>query len=376
MRVLWVVEATGGGTARHVVDLASALSESGLELHLVYSPLRSDALWRQGRLRLEAAGVSLYPLPMRPGPHPADLPALYRLRGLLRRLGPFALVHGHSSKGGALARLLAALGGPPAVYTPHALATLRPGPSRPLLVLAERALCRYTAVLVAVSPEEAAEARRLGCPPSRVRLIPNGLDLERFKPVPPREARRRLGLPAGLPVVGFLGRLSPQKDPHLLLRAFRRLVEVVPDALLALAGEGPLLPSLEGEVRRRGLASRVRFLGRVAAEVALPAFDALALTSRYEGFPYVLLEALAAGVPVVATRVGGAALALGEAGALVAPGDAETLARELARLLADPSLRRARARAAKARARRFSLSRMLAATQALYRRVAAKPMGL
>ncbi len=369
MRVLWIVEAAGGGTARHALDLAVGLAREGVEVHLFFNPRRTDAVWRRGWSRAKAAGVRLLPLSMRAWPEPMDAARVFGLLRYLREYGPFDLVHGHSSKGGVLARALRRFGGPPAVYTPHAFASLRPGIAGQLAAATERVLVPYTDALIAVSPDEAAEAKRLGYPPDRVHVIPNGLDPDGFFPLSRREARARLGLPEGARVVGFLGRFEPQKDPLLLLEAFALVGPGFPDALLALVGGGPLAPRLKTRARSLGIDSRVRFLGFRAPEEALPAFDLLALPSRYEGMPYVLLEALWVGLPVVATRVGGAAFVLGEVGLLVPPGDGKALAGAIKRLLADPGERAARAEAARARARRFLLQHMVRATLALYQRV-------
>ncbi len=369
MRVLWIVEAAGGGTARHALDLAAGLAREGVEVHLFFNPRRADAVWRRGKPRAEAAGVRLLPLSMRAWPEPMDAARVFGLLRYLRERGPFDLVHGHSSKGGVLARALRRFGGPPAVYTPHAFASLRPGIGGRLAAAAERMLAPYTDALIAVSPDEAAEAERLGYPSDRVHVIPNGLDPEDFSPLSRREARARLGLPEAVRVVGFLGRFEGQKDPLLLLEAFALIGPDFPDALLALAGGGPLAPRLKARARSLGIESRVRFLGFRAPEEALPAFDLLALPSRYEGMPYVLLEALWAGVSVVATQVGGASFVLGEVGLLVPPGDRRALAGALARLLADAGERGLRARAARARAARFSLRRMVSETLLLYRRI-------
>ncbi|MGQ9736047.1 MAG: glycosyltransferase [Thermaceae bacterium] len=110
MRVFEILEATGGGTARHVTDLCEGLAQRGLEVHLAYSPLRMDFIMREGLGRLQGAGVRLLELPMRRAPHPSDLRALWKLWWYLKDEGPFHLVHGHSAKGGGMARLLRYMG--------------------------------------------------------------------------------------------------------------------------------------------------------------------------------------------------------------------------------------------------------------------------
>jgi len=369
VRVLWLIEATGGGTARHVVELASGLAEQGLKIHIVFSPRRADAVWVRGSDQLVERGVRLIPLSMRASPELNDPRKLYWLRNYIVKHGPFDLSHGHSSKGGALSRLLRIGGGPPSVYTPHAFATLRSGIQGKIYSLAERALAPYTAALIAVSPEEAEEAQRLGYSKERVRVIPNGLDPTSFRPLSRCEARDRLGLPQEMQVVGFLGRLDSQKNPDLLLSAFSLVATHFPRALLVFTGEGPLRQLLVTRASALGLIDRVRFLGFRPPEEVLPAYDILALPSRYEGFPYVLIEALLSGLPIIATRTGGAALAVVEEsnGYLIPRDDALALARALTNLLGSQSLRKKMGIAARERAHKFSLKQMVVSTLDLYR---------
>lgn len=302
------MEATGGGTARHVLDLSLGLRERGLEVHLAYSPLRMDSLFAQGLPLLRKAGVRLLSVPIHKEPHPSDLVALAKLLAYAKKEGPFAIVHGHSSKGGALARLLAPLIGAKAVYTPHGVVSLK-GPS--LYDLAERVLAPPTHLAVAVSPWEKEALQRLGY--RRVELVPNGIDPWGF---PPRnEARRRLGL-SQEKVIGFVGRLSQQKDPLLALKAFACINGL--DAKLVMVGDGPLRQAVERERDRLGLRKRVILPGPLEAREVFPAFDVFLITSAYEGFPYVVLEALALSIPIVSAPTPGLGEWLRQQGALVA----------------------------------------------------------
>src|SRR6185503_10335621 len=140
-----------------------------------------------------------------------------------------------------------------------------------------------------------------GVPPDRIRLMPNAWSGE--APLPREVAREKLGLPQNGWIIGWVGRLSGEKGPDVMLRAFRRLP---PEAQLSVVGDGPLRTSLEGEARAENLGDRVRWHGSVPdAGRLMTAFDAVALSSRTEGTPMTVLEAMAAGVPVVATSVGG-----------------------------------------------------------------------
>jgi len=170
-------------------------------------------------------------------------------------------------------------------------------------------------------------------------------------------------------VIGFVGRLCAQKDPALLLRACAALRASRPRLRLVVTGDGPLAGALRSAASELGLAGVVRWTGQLPAAEVMPAFDLFALTSRYEGLPYVLLEATACGLPIVATRVGGVPLVVedGVNGSVVAVGDDAGLGAALARLADDPALRSRMARAASERAPRFSVATMVTRTEDLYR---------
>jgi glycosyltransferase involved in cell wall biosynthesis len=176
-------------------------------------------------------------------------------------------------------------------------------------------------------------------PPRKVTVVPNGIDVRRFRePVDAAALRRSLRIPAAAPVIGTVGRLSEVKQQDVLLRAFARVRLRVPEAHLLLVGDGPLKDSLSELAVRLGLGDRVHFAGYQARPQAyLRLMDLFALTSRSEGMPLVVLEAWAAGLPVVASRVGGLPEMIdeGRTGVLFAPGDEGALADVLSGLLED-----------------------------------------
>jgi glycosyltransferase involved in cell wall biosynthesis len=367
LRVCLVTEASGGGVGRHFLDLATGLTARGVDVACIYSPLRADRSF-QNRLE-QTIGPRFVPLSMRRAIHPLDAVATWRMTRLLRELGPFDVVHGHSSKGGALARLAARALGTAAVYTPHAFVTLDPllpAWKRLLYGRLERYLARSSAAVIAVSEEEAAHARQLGIAAAKVHIVPNGIDCPAL---PPRAlARSRLGLGEAEFAVGFAGRLTSQKAPDLLLAAFAKIAERWPLAHLVMIGGGPLEQVLREQVAVQGLDRRVHLLGETEAVSVMPALDLFCLSSRYEGMPYVLLEALAAGLPIVATRVGGVRSCVTHDvnGLLVEPGDSGELAQALSRLAGDAALRRRLARASGALAQRFTAEQMVEQTLQVY----------
>jgi len=221
-----------------------------------------------------------------------------------------------------------------------------------------RALARAQAV-VAVSRPYLDEARRRGARTPVQSVVANGVDLARFGPG--ENLRQSLGLGAR-PVLGVLGRLSRQKGHDILLRAFTELRPLYPECVLLVGGDGELRRALEEQAAALGIGDAVRWLGEVADT---PAFfrtlDVAVLPSRWEGMPFVLLEYGAAGLPVVASDVGGVGelIADGDDGLLVPAEDPARLTAALAACLADPDAARARGAALREKvATQHSLERM------------------
>jgi glycosyltransferase involved in cell wall biosynthesis len=223
--------------------------------------------------------------------------------------------------------------------------------------------------VVAVSEEVARSMRARRMPP--VRVIPNGVDLARLRggALGRDEARRELGLPGDAFVVGTVGGLTPKKGHAILATAARGVVEAHPGVVFAFVG----LPIDEGPVRRAivdgALEGRVLLAGyRAEAARLMPAFDAYCLPSLHEGMPVSLLEAMALGLPAVATRVGGVPEVVtdGEDALLVPPGDPGALAAALSRLAADGDLRDRLSRGARRAAERFSIGTTARSTERLY----------
>ncbi len=370
LRVLLVSEAAGGGVGRHVLDLAQGLLTAGHRVDVAWSPGRAEPGFIKA---LDAiAGLPCHRLHMSRAPGPGDIRAVLALRRLMGRAGPFDLVHGHSSKAGALVRLAAAGLGIPALYTPHAFVTLDPDLGalpRAVYALAERLLSAWGARLICVSEEERAHALSLGIRANRLAVIANGI-----APLPPADrpaARARMGLPEATPCVGFVGRLSAQKAVDRLLRAFA-LAPGNQQARLVIVGEGAEQAALESLARDLGIADRTRFTGQADGVALMAGFDIFALPSRYEGFPYVLPEAACRGLPILTMAVGGAGVVVEEGGnGFIVPqaGGAAALAERLGLLLGDPGLRRAMAKRSLERAAGLTAQNMVANTVALYREV-------
>jgi len=206
-----------------------------------------------------------------------------------------------------------------------------------------------------------------GCPLDRIVVVPNGIDLGRIPSAGP----------AAAPVVGTIGRLATKKGQADLLEAAPLVLDRVPAATFLLVGDGPLRGDLERRARELGIADRVRFRGAVPDGAAvLPELSVFALPSHMEGMSNGLLEAMAAGLPVVATDVGGnpEVVVDGETGFVVPPRDPAALAEAILVLLKDPDRGRAMGAAGRARvAEHYTVQRMVARLEALYASLLAAP---
>ena len=194
--------------------------------------------------------------------------------------------------------------------------------------------------------------------------------LDELPPHPSEPSPEAAGVPTDVPLALAVGRLIEQKDHETLLRAFALVHAQLPEARLAILGSGPLEQRTRSLVQELGLSGVVVLPGRTEIRDWLQRADVFVHTSRWEGFGIVLLEAMLAGLPVVATRVSAVpeVVADGETGALVEAGDAEGVARELGRLLADPERSARLGAAGLERARvEFSVERMVQRTIEVYR---------
>ncbi len=380
VRVLRVIARLNvGGPALHVTYLSRGLATRGYETTLVAGDVSQDEesmafVAEQAAVDVvRVAGLSRELSPLR------DLAATVRLARLIRRLRPHVL-HTHTAKAGAVGRAAALLAGrrsiPVVAHTFHGH-VLR-GYFGPLgtrfFRLVETLLARTTDVLIAVSPEVRDELVRIGVAPTgKFTVVRLGIELEpRVRcDEDPAEIRRGIGLAPERFVVGWFGRMTAVKRTLDLLDVIAALRARGVDACLLLVGDGADRGRLEVRAHELGLARHCLFLG-YQKEVArwYAALDAFALTSANEGTPVVLIEAMAAGRPVVSTDVGGVSDVVrdGTDGFLVEPGDAEAMAERLERLARDPQLRADLGEAGRRRVlERYSVGRLVDDVDALYR---------
>jgi glycosyltransferase involved in cell wall biosynthesis len=366
-----------GGAQRIALETAAFLQEQGWEVELWAGPQTGPegSLHDEGRRR----GLRIRTVPhlLREVSPIHDLRAFLSLRSRFRK-SHFDLLHTHSSKAGILGRMAASAAGVPIrVHSIHgwgitpATGTLE----RVLFRRLERTAARRAHALLAVSEavRDAGLADGIGSP-AQYAVIHGGI---RFPPPSDAESRRRaresLGIPQAALVIGTVGRLDDAKDPLGALRAALPLLESLPQLRLVFIGDGKLRNRIEAAAERSGLQDRITFAGmRSDARILACAFDIFFLSSRWEGFPLVVIEAMASGLPVVAYDVAGVreAVVEGTTG-LLAPAGNEHLWREhLARLATSADLRERMGSAGRALAlRRFGLDRMLGETLQLYERL-------
>jgi len=314
---------------------------------------------------LRAAGADVLVLPM-----PDDPPWSSIQTGCaFARTTGVDVLHAHLANAHVLAGLIGRLAGRPVLATIHG----RQLQANDLEV--HRAAGTFLHTVCRHSYYQAlgmgVDARALSC-------IPNGVDTQRYQPGESRGTlRASLGLEPSVPLVGFVGRLSPEKAPEVFVRAALLLRQLVPQAHCVICGEGPLRESLQAQVERMQLGDHVHWLGlrRDMPEV-YRALDVCVCTSNSEGMPLALMEAMASALPVVATRVGGVPdlVEHGRTGWLVGPRDYEGAAHAIARLLAHDDERDRMGRRARERAvQRFALDDCIVRTAELLQRLAAHP---
>lgn len=327
MKVIYLISGLGyGGAETQLLRLALRLKARGCVV-LVVSLTPPKAYVEE----LESAGIPVFSLDIRrklPDPRP-----IFRIAKLIRSLQP-EIVHSFMVHANLFSRLVRMLV-PVPVLICSARSTDEGGRSRELLYRLTDPLCDLT---TQVSQAGLERYIRVGVAPLyKIRYIPNGIDTVRFRPDPEARKRLREELQLGSAFVWLaVGRFDILKDYPNMLRAFSHLIQVHPNTLLIIAGDGLLRPVMEELVSDLGLKDRVSFLGfrRDISEV-LNAADAYVISSACEGMPNVLLEAGATGLPIVATDVGGNREVVrdGETGFLVPPRDSEALALTMLHLM-------------------------------------------
>ena len=370
--ILHLVASSRGGGATHVRDLALGLDPARFAVQVAMPEDGGNV--RRGDF--EAAGIPFHRVDIAAG---FSLKALWRIRRLAARAD---ILHVHGARAALFGRLAAVSLGwrrPHLVYTIHGFAAPHyPQPRRGLLLAIERALTPLTDRFVAVCRAEREALLAAGAARSvQVQVVWNGVHVTRFQDVRLERAawRAAQGVPPDAFLITTVCRLHKPRDFDTLLWAFRLVTEACSSAHLLIVGDGSLRSQIEQQIGALSLTQRVTLSGwRDDLPAVYSASDVYTLTTwGWEGLPLTVLEAMAAGLPVIATSAGGVpeAMVNGETGLLVARCDVEELAKALRTLIEHPVQRRTMGAAGRARAEiHFTVGRMVAETTTIYTELA------
>ena len=331
MRVCHVIEAFGGGCAQVVVDLIHYGLCVGDNICVIYAPGRAEPKF-VAQLK-SFSGIKVIASAMQHKVGLQDASNALSLFFALKKAGPFDVIHAHSSKAGALLRIVGWAVPGKIVYTPHAFYSMKTGVSS-IYGLIERILSWLPSTVVAVSVEEYRHAQRIGIDPSKIFLIPNGTNVSFNNSR--EKVRRTLDADDGNILFGFIGRFEVQKNPVRAVSAFAKIVAAFPRAHLYMIGDGKLMPHVQETIKHLKLENNIHLLGYCDARAIMPGFDCLVGSSEFEASPITFLEALSAGVPIVTTPVGGSeeAIVEGKTGFIASDFSEEALSQAIVKYLA------------------------------------------
>ena len=355
-----------GGAQRYVFDLATSLSKEEFDVAVA---LGQDGLLKE---KLLAVGITVIPIDglERDISIAKEIGSFFSLLKIIRQIKP-DVVHLNSSKAGGLGALAARLAGvTKVIFTAHGWPTRekRFFISRAIIIFLSWLTATLCHTVIVVSEADYKEAAKWPKISQKLKRVYNGIGSLTF--TSKENAREKLALPQNAFVIGSLGELTANKNYSLLISAAAKLKEKHPNFLLNILGDGDERRLLETKKKEEGLDGRV-FEGFITDGYRyLKAYDVFVLPSQKEGFPYVLLEAGQACLPVVATSVGGIPEIIenGKTGFLIGSGDTEALTETLARYMDDPALCARIGNALKEKVEKeFSLEKMLESTMALYK---------
>jgi glycosyltransferase involved in cell wall biosynthesis len=368
LRILHAVRAPVGGIIRHILDVANGQADRGHLVAIVADSLtggeRADAAFAEIAPRLK---LGVHRIPIRREPHPTDLFAWMRFAALVRKLKPDVL-HGHGAKAGAFVRLKGSSKSTIRVYTPHGgslhypLTTMKGAFYSRL----ERALMNRTDLFLFESAFARDTYQRIvGKPAGVVKCVFNGVTANEFDPITTADDATD---------VVYVGEFRHIKGADLLIDAVARLRADGKQVRLTLAGDGEETANLKAQIQRLNLGDAVRFIGHVKARYGFSKGRLLVVPSRGDSMPYVVIEAAAAGVPMVAANVGGIPEIFGpHTDALFAPNIVGAMADAIETALDDPAAAAERAKSLRERIfQYFSQKAMVEGIMAGYRETFAK----
>ncbi len=370
-----VVTGAGGGPEKTILNSPRFLRQFGYDAVCAYLHPPGDPGFEVLKSRAAELGAELLSIPDR---GIRDLSVVSALVKVCRERN-IKIWHGHDYKSNALGLLVNRFHPLRLVTTVHGW--VHHSKKTDLYYAVDRACLRRYERVVCVSETLLAECLAAGVPVSNCSLIENAIDASAYEANPDRTAAKQaLNLPTDRPLIGAVGRLSPEKGFDVLIRAVDQLIEAGTPVTLAIAGEGSLRDELQSLIDQLGRQNEIRLLGHVADSRRLfNALDAFVLSSRAEGLPNVLLEAFACGIPTIATPVGGVPQVLSDEqnGLLVPVDDANALASSLTRLLNNDALQQSLAQAGRQTIEtRFSFRFRMHKMVALYDELLGRPVRL
>ncbi|HEY9452650.1 MAG TPA: glycosyltransferase family 4 protein [Bradyrhizobium sp.] len=363
LRILHATRAPVGGIFRHILDLANGQADRGHHVGIMADSLTGGERAEQALAEIAPRlKLGVHRLAIRREPHPTDFQVWARFQRFIRQLEPDVL-HGHGAKAGAFIRIKTASRGKIRVYTPHGgslhypLSTLKGN----VYARIERALMNDTDLFLFESAfARDTYQRMIGTPKGLVRCVFNGVTAGEFDPVVKAEDATDLA---------YVGEFRHIKGADLLVDAVARLRADGRPVKVTLAGDGEETASIKAQVERLGLGEAVRFIGHVKARHGFSKGSLLVVPSRGDSMPYVVIEAAAAGIPMVAANVGGIPEIFGPfPDALFAPGNPAAMADAIARALDAPAATQERAKSLRERIfMHFSQNAMVEGVLAGYR---------
>ncbi|NVN86486.1 MAG: glycosyltransferase family 4 protein [Rhodopseudomonas sp.] len=363
LRILHAVRAPVGGIIRHILDLANGQADRGHEIGLIADSLtggeRAEAALAEIAPRLK---LGIYRMPIRREPNPSDVLVWAHFARLINRLKPDVL-HGHGAKAGVFTRVSPIPNGTIRVYTPHGGSLHYPKNTLKgaLYSRMERFLMNRTELFLFESAfARNTYQRMIGNPSGLVRCVFNGVTASEFDPV---------AIADDATDIVYVGEFRHIKGADLLIDAVARLRADGRPVTLTLAGDGEELDTLKAQIQRLGLTDAVRFIGHVKARYGFSKGRLLVVPSRGDSMPYVVIEAAAAGIPMVAANVGGIPEIFGPyTDALFAPNLATAMADAIETAIDDPAAVQERARLLRERIfQNFSQKSMVEGVLAGYR---------
>jgi glycosyltransferase involved in cell wall biosynthesis len=341
IKILYILEATSGGTQKHVIDIAKKIDKSEFQIDIVYSTKRNKNFVPVSNNIFHKA----YGLPISRSGSFSDISNILRIRKIIKE-NKYDIVHCHSTKAGFVGRLAAFISNHPnVVYSPHGFmfCDTRIQLRRLLYLYLEKYLGYITNKIIAVSGSERDLALRHKIVPNdKIITLYNSIDPSDYDDhiyknrVPEKLLQKNSEI-----ILGTVGRLYYQKDPITLIKSFKIINDSFPNTKLVFVGDGPLLDKCQRLINQLGLQDKIKLEGfQKNSKEYYKIFDIFILSSHYEGLPYALLEAMIMGIPSVGTDVVGIKdlIINGETGYLVQEEDYIGLANAVIKLLNNPKM--------------------------------------